>query len=211
MIRSRQLVLSVLALSLLLCLADSSYAQGEHEFLGGARQVPDQISPRFGIRYNTQGFDEPKAKWNKKVKKWNKKGVPESIVEEILAFPGSPDAFGKWIDDAFEQTRLEFNQCGGVLAQRANEVSPDKLYITIMPTAFYEPHWKIYLAGAYYPSTHDIKVLNIYYIWDGPNKGWLRHARDLLKWEIGNYFAMESKVQPEPRIAGWPCSAPPLK
>jgi hypothetical protein len=50
--------------------------------------------------------------------------------------------------------------------------------------------------------------MNIYYIWSGPNAGWLRHARDLIKWEIGNFFAAEVRVRPEPRPDGWPCNAP---
>jgi hypothetical protein len=39
----------------------------------------------------------------------------------------------------------------------------------------------------------------------------LRHARDLLKWEMGNFFGVESRIMPEPRATGWPCNAPPLK
>jgi len=54
-------------------------------------------------------------------------------------------------------------------------------------------------------------VLNIYYTWGGENKGWLRHARDLLKWEMGNFLGAESGIMPEPRPKGWPCNAPALK
>ena len=98
-------------------------------------------------------------------------------------------------------------KCGS-LSNKARGVSPRSLNIVIMPSAFFEPYHKVDVAGVYYPSTHQIKVLNIYYIWSGPNKGWLRHARDLIKWEIGNYFATEVKVRPEPRPDGWPCNAP---
>ena len=168
--------------------------------------MPDKYSPKYGIRYNTQGYDEPEVNWNKKLKKMAKKDVPEYVVNQMMQYPGGPDEIGKWIDNAFEQVQSDFMKCAS-LAGRARSVNPKSLYITIMPTAFLEPYYKVDVAGAYYPSTHQIKVLNIYYIWSGSNVGWLRHARDLIKWEIGNFFATEVGVVPEPRPAGWPCTA----
>ena len=197
---------SILALLSLLLLCGSARAQGYYEFLNSARQVPDRFSPRFGIRYNTQGFDNPEVNWKKKAMKLAKKGVPESIINEIKAFPGGPDVIGTWIDEAFADVQTQFLKCGS-LSSRASRVSPRPLYVVIMPSAFFEPYYKVDVAGVFYPSTRQIKVLNIYYIWSGPNAGWLRHARDLLKWEIGNYFATEVRVQPEPRPDGWPCNA----
>ena len=196
----------LLFLPLLAC-ASPAKAQGYFEFVGSPRSVPDHFSPRHGIRYNSQGYDQPDVNWEKKTKKMIKKHVPEYAINEIKNFPGAPDAIGSWIDDAFEQTQAEFMSCPS-LAFRASRVSPASLYVTIMPSAFLEPYYGIDVAGAYYPSTKEIRVLNIYYIWKGPNTGWLRHARDLLKWEMGNFFAVELGVQPEPRPAGWPCNAP---
>jgi hypothetical protein len=199
----------LLAFAMLLC-AQSVKAQGTFEFLGGAREVPDQFSPKYGIRYNTQGFDQPKVKWAKKLKKMQKFNVPDWALNEILQFPGSPDAIGNWVDSAFEQVQAQFMGCGGDLAKRAASVSAGNVYVTIMSSAFYEPYFKINVAGAFYPSTNEIKVLNIYYTAEGQNLGWLRHARDLLVWEMGNYFGVATKVLPEPRPEGWPCNAPPL-
>jgi hypothetical protein len=196
----------ILAFVSLVLLGDSVKAQGYYEFLGSPRAVADKFSPRFGIRYNTQGFDEPEINWKKREKRLAKKGVPEFAVAEMKLFPGGPDAIGDWIDEAFADVQTQFSKCAS-LSNRAGLVSPRSLYVTIMSSAFFEPYWKIDVAGAYYPSTHQIKVLNIYYIWSGPNVGWLRHARDLIKWEIGNYFATELKVQAEPRPSGWPCNA----
>ena len=180
-------------------------------FLGDPRPVADKFSPRFGIRYNTQGYDEPSFNVQQKIKKWSKKKVPGSVIEELLTFPGNSDAIGMWIDNAYEKVQSQFMACGGMLAQRARLVSSKGLTVTIMPTAFYEPYWQVDVAGVYYPKTHEIKVLNIYYIWGGENQGWLRHARDLIEWEMGNYFAIETKVQAEPRPTGWPCTAPVTK
>ena len=204
----RSVVLCSLCLQLFLILGGSARAQGTFEFLGDARQVPDQVSPRYGIRYNTQGFDQPDVNWRKKIAKLQKRGVPDDIINEIVAFPGSGDAFGSWVDDAFESVRNQLTACGGPLADRANAVAANAIYIRIMPTIWYEPYWKTYAAGAYYPDTNEIKVVNIYYTWGGPQQGWLRHARDLINWEIGNYFAVRCGIQPEPRPDGWPCTAP---
>lgn len=202
----RRFVLLVLA-SLLLCVSTAE-AQGTHQFLGAPREVPDQFTAKHGIRYNTQGYDEPQAKWKKKIRAWRENDVPESIIEELLAFPGSPDAIERWIDDAFDQTLAQFTACDGKLAERARQVSATDVSVVIMPSAFFEPFYKILVAGAYYPTPKQIKVLNIYYIWEGEHKGWLRHARDLLLFEMQNYFAVACGIQPEPRSATWPCDAP---
>ena len=207
----RRVALPIFALFLLVGLAGTTRAQGTHQFLGEARPTGDKITPRFGIRYNTQGFDKPSFNWEKKIRKWQQKEVPGQVIEELLTFPGAPDAIPTWIDEAYRKVQTKFAECGGMLSQRAVRVSPRNLSVRIMSSAFFEPYWKINVAGAYYPKTKEIKVLNIYYIWSGPNKGWLRHAKDLLEWEIGNFMAVESGVQPEPRPKGWPCNAPPLK
>ncbi|HSE37067.1 MAG TPA: hypothetical protein VLG74_07180 [Blastocatellia bacterium] len=196
----------VLAFVSLMHLSGSAEAQGYFQFLGSPQAVPDKFSPRFGIRYNTQGYDDPGLNWKKRAAKLARKGVPEFAISEMREFPGRPDAIGDWIDTAFDEVQTQFLKCNS-MSSRAGRVSPRSLYVTIMPSAFFEPYYKVDVAGAYYPSTHHIKVLNIYYIWSGPNAGWLRHARDLIKWEIGNYFATELGVQPEPRPEGWPCNA----
>jgi hypothetical protein len=197
----------ILTFAILVLLCGSAKAQGYYEFLGSPQAVPDKFSPRFGIRYNTQGYENPDVNWRKRAAKLARKGVPDFAINEMINFPGSPDAIGEWIDEAFDDVQNEFLKCGS-LASRASKVSPNKLYVVIMPSAFFEPYFKVDVAGVYYPSTHQIKVLNIYYIWSGTNAGWLRHARDLIKWEIGNFFATEIGVQPEPRPNGWPCTAP---
>jgi len=199
--------LLILAFVTVISLSGSAKAQGYFEFLGSPQVVPDKFSPRFGIRYNTQGFESPDVNWNKRAAKLARRGVPEYAIDEMINFPGSPDAIGDWIDEAFAESQDEFMKCGS-LASKAGRVSPNLLYVVIMPSAFFEPYYKVDVAGVYYPSTHQIKVLNIYYTWSGSNAGWLRHARDLIKWEIGNFFAMEVGVQPEPRPSGWPCTAP---
>ncbi|HKV42797.1 MAG TPA: hypothetical protein VJX67_26600 [Blastocatellia bacterium] len=190
---------------LLLTLSVEVKAQGYYQFLGDPTPVPDSTSQRNGIRYNTQGFDTPHTH---QVKKMIKKGAPDSAVQAVLDFPGNTTAFSNWIDDAYEQTQKEFTDCGGSLASRARQVSAGAVYVIVEPTAFYVPELGYAVAGAYYPDTNQIRVLNIYYIWSGPNKGWLRESKDLLKWEMENYFAVQVGVQAEPRTPNWPCDAP---
>lgn len=199
-------VLLLMLASLVICVSTAE-AQDTHEFLGPAREVPDRFTARYGIRYNTQGYDQPQAKWKKKLRVWQENAVPDSIIAEILQFPGSPDAIGQWIDDAFDRVLAQFTACGGALPERARLVSARELSVIIMPSAFFEPYYKVFVAGAYYPTPKQIKVLNIYYTWEGANRGWLRHARDLLMYEMQNYFAVACGIQPEPRTGGWPCDA----
>lgn len=201
----RRFVLLALT-SLLLCVSTVE-AQGTYQFLGRPRAVPDQFTARHGIRYNTQGYDQPRARWERKIRVWRANGVPESVIDEILSYPGSPDAIDQWIDDAFDQTLEQFTACGGLLADRARQISAADLSVIIMPSAFFEPYYKVLVAGAYYPTPKQIKVLNIYYTWDGANRGWLRQARDLLVYEMANYFAIACGIEAEPRTAGWPCNA----
>ncbi|HXU38116.1 MAG TPA: hypothetical protein VN937_17285 [Blastocatellia bacterium] len=98
----------ILAYVFMILYAGSAQTQGYYEFLGVPRPVGDKFSPRHGIRYNTQGYDQP-----------------------------------------------------------------------------------------------DVNT-----IWSSANAGWLRHARDLIKWEMGNFFAAKLGVQAEPRADGWPGTAP---
>jgi len=196
----------MLAFTLSIFCAGSVRAQGYYEFLGSPRASADKLSPRHGIRYNTQGYDNPDINWNKRERKLTNKGVPAYAINEMMQFPGAPDAIGEWIDQSFDEVRSQFMDCVS-LADRAASVSPSSLYVQIMPSAFFEPYYKVDVAGVYYPSTHEIKLLNIYYTWSGPNAGWLRHARDLIKWEMGNFFAIELGVQAEPRPDTWPCGA----
>ena len=198
----------LLMLAALMLYVSTVEAQDTHQFLGQPREVPDRFTAKHGIRYNTQGYDVPKAKWKKKIETWREHNVPESVIDELMAFPGSPDAIGQWIDDAFDQTLAQFKACGGVLAKRARKVSKTDLSVVIMPSAFFEPYYKILVAGAYYPTPKQIKVLNIYYIWEGEHNGWLRHAKDLLLYEMQNYFGVAVGIQPEPRSSAWPCDAP---
>jgi hypothetical protein len=198
----------LLVVTSLVLFASTALGQGTHQFLGPPRDVPDRFTPKHGIRYNTQGYDDPQAKWKKKVRTWQANAIPQPIIDQLLAFPGSPDAIAQWIDDAFDQTIAKFTSCGGALADKANRVSPGELSVTIMPSAFMDPFYKVLVAGAYYPGPKEIKVLNIYYIWEGPNTGWLRHAKELLSFEMENYFAVACGIQPEPRTSAWPCDAP---
>ena len=198
----------VLVLTAMFLGVSTAQSQGTHQFLGKPRQVPDQFTAKHGIRYNTRGFDEPRTNWEKKIQTWRENSVPESVIEELLAFPGSPDAIGRWIDDAYDHALAQFTACEGKLAKRARRVSKTDISVVIMPSAFLEPYYQILLAGAYYPIPKPIKVLNIYYIWEGEHKGWLRHARDLLVYEMQNYFGVACGIRAEPRTAAWPCDAP---
>lgn len=198
----------VLVLTAMFFCVSTAQSQGTHQFLGKPRKVSDQFTAKHGIRYNTKGFDEPRTNWESKIQTWRENQVPEPIIEELLAFPGSPDAIGRWIDDAFDQALAQFTACGGKLAKRARKVSTTDLSVVIMPSAFFEPYYQVLVAGAYYPTPKQIKVLNIYYIWEGQNRGWLRHARDLLVYEMQNYFGVACGIQAEPRTAAWPCDAP---
>jgi hypothetical protein len=60
-------------------------AQGTHQFLGPPQEVPVQISPKYRIKYNTQGYDQPQANWAKKMRVWRENDLPEDIIAEILA------------------------------------------------------------------------------------------------------------------------------
>jgi hypothetical protein len=202
-IKHRMMLLGLAAVPFLMI--SQARAQGYYEFLGEARQVPDQQSKTYGITYNTQGFDKPTVH---NTAKMTKKGAPSYDVQAVQEFPGAPDAFSQWVDGAFEQTREEFIDCGGSLSVAATSVSPKGVRIVIESSGFFVPQLGYPVASVYYPATHEIHSLNIYYTWTGANVGWLRNAKDLLKWEMENYFATEIGIQAEPRTPKWPCDAP---
>jgi len=195
------LVLLMGHLVLVVCAASVS-AQSYFEFLGPRYSDQVKYSPKYGIPYRDNGFDEP---LNRAKKKARKRGAPEWVLDEIRNFPGSPDAIGNWIDEAFDQARDSFVKCGGRLADFASSVTPASLSggVTIESTIWYEPALNGILAGAYYPDTQSIRVVNIYY----GSTGDYRHARQLLVWEMKNHFGTLAGIQSEPYASDWPCRA----
>ena len=198
---SKRFLLMFSILALLAC-NNTASAQSLYEFLGPAHNDDVKFSPKYGIPYRDNGFDEPlMRKW----KKARKRGASDFVIEEIKVFPGSPGAIGRWIDEAFDDAVAAFSKCGGALAAFASQVSPSSLSggITIEPTIWYEPALSSYLAGGYYPMTRSIKVVNIYF----GSTGDYRHCRLLLKWEMKNHFAFLAGIKSEPFAPDWPCNA----
>ena len=112
----RQVGIGVLVRYVLLG-CSSANAQGYYEFLGPRRSVPDQFTPKYAIRYNTGGFEDPwsneNAEWQKTLKKLRKKGANVTVRESVMNFPGSPlepggNTIGEWIDTAYENVKTQF-------------------------------------------------------------------------------------------------------
>jgi hypothetical protein len=189
------------ALASIMFFQETASAQKYVEFLGGAKTSEVKYSPKYKIPYRDNGFNAPKKrKW----KQAAKRQAPEWVIEEIKVFPGQPDAIGVWIDEAFDAARESFTKCGGRLATFAAGVDPQSVTgVKIEPTIWYEPALNKILSGGYYPETHSIRVVNVYY----GSTGQYRHARLLLVWEMKNHFAFLAGLQSEPTFPGWPCGA----
>jgi hypothetical protein len=183
-------------------LANAASAQNLVEFLGPKYDSTVKLSPKYRIPYRDNGFATP---LERRAKKAIKRGAPPIIVEEIRLFPGSPDAIGQWVDEAWDEAVATFMKCGGALAQFAAQLSPTTLTggIEVESTIWYEPSLQAYLSGGYYPATHSIRVVNIYY----GTTGDYRHARLLLRWEMKNHFAYLAGLTSEPTTPDWPCHA----
>jgi hypothetical protein len=187
---------------MLLGSANAASAQSICKFLGPKQDAEIKYSPKYRIPYNDHGYSEPA---NRKWKKAANRGAPDFVIEEIKIFPGTPDAIGQWIDEAWDEAVASFKKCGGPLASFASRMSPSSLKggVSIEPTIWYEPVLKSYLAGGYYPDTQSIKVVNIYY----GTTGDYRHARLLLRWEMKNHFAFLAGIKSEAYAPDWPCNA----
>lgn len=189
------------ALASVLLFHETVSAQQYLKYLGGAMACEIKYSPKYRIPYKDNGFSAPrKRKW----KQAARRQAPQWVIDEIKIFPGTPDALGIWIDEAFDTARESFTKCGGHLAAFAANVSPQSVTgVTIEPTIWYEPALKKILAGGYYPDTRSIRVVNVYY----GSTGQYRHARLLLAWEMKNHFAFLAGLQSEPTYPAWPCGA----
>ena len=198
----KRALLLMLVLPGLMVSAATVRAQDLIKFLGPQHSDEIKFSPKYRIAYLDNGFSDPLKRQSKKAKK---RGAPQSVLDEINEFPGSPDAIGKWIDEAFDEAAASFNKCGGALARFASGVSPASLSggVTIEPTIWFEPALNSYLAGGYYPTTHSIRVVNIYY----GTTGDYRHAKSLLVWEMKNHFATLAGIESEAFSPNWPCDA----
>lgn len=181
----------------------------DFNYLGEGSIVPDQRTPVYQIVYNDGGFSEP-INWNKRVKKLAIKGVAPSVILKLHeAWGDEPAPIGEWIDKAWEETRNLFTACPGSVRDKAEKVQPSRLSrVVIMPSVFPVPNSTSgFTAGAFYPDSRIIKVVNIY----PQSDGWIRHAKDLLTWECGNFFSLECGIKPEDpngpagRPVSWPC------
>jgi len=189
----------LLIIPVLLACVETASAQ---KFLGPRYSDEMKFSPKHGIPYWDGGFDDPrKHKWKVAMER----GAPDWVLENIKNFPGSPDAIGQWVDDAWDEAVATFTKCGGPLADFAGRLSPLTLSggVTIVPTIWYEPALNSYLAGGYFPANHSIRVVNVYF----GTTGDYRHARELLKWEIKNHFGTMAGITSEPFASDWPCRA----
>lgn len=198
---SRKAIL-LLVVPALLALADTSGAQNLVEFLGPKYNKAIKLSPKYRIPYGDNGLNRPLEHRSKKAKK---RGAPTSVLDAIRDFPGSPDAIGDWIDEAFDEAVASFSKCGGALARLARVVSPASLLggVTIESTIWFEPALDSFLAGGYYPSTRSIRVVGIYY----GTTGDYRHAKSLLVWEMKNHLGTLAGIESEPFSPDWPCDA----
>ena len=195
------------ARSLLVCaavclLASAASAQTPLEYLGPKYDNTVKLSPKYKIPYRDNGFADPLERRAKKAKK---RGAAPEIGNEIKLFPGSADAIGQWVDEAWDEAVAAFTKCGGWLADFGGSLSPTSLRggVEIASTIWYEPSLKSYLAGGYFESTRAIRVVNIYY----GTTGDYRHARLLLRWEMKNHFAFLAGIKSEATTADWPCHA----
>lgn len=189
----------LLIIPVLLACVETASAQ---KFLGPRYSDEMKFSPKHGIPYWDGGYNEPKKhKWKVAMER----GAPDSVLEDIKNFPGSPDAIGEWVDDAWDEAVAAFSKCGGSLADFASRLSPFTLSggVEVVPTIWFEPALNSYLAGGYYPVTRSVKVVNLYY----GTTGNYRHARELLKWEIKNHFGTMAGINSEPFASDWPCRA----
>lgn len=192
----------LLACAVVCFLANAASAQTPIEYLGPKYDGTVKRSPKYQIPYRDNGFSVP---LNRKAKKAMRRGAAPEIVREIKLFPGSPEAIGQWVDEAWDEALAAFTTCGGPLADFARRLQPTTLAggVEIESTIWYEPSLKSYLAGGYYPLTRSIKVVNIYY----GTTGDYRHARLLLRWEMKNHFAFLAGIKSEPTTVDWPCRA----
>lgn len=183
----------------------------EFQYLGAAESVPDAFTPVYGIRYNSNGFQNP-INWAKREKKLVRKGVPYDVVQQIrMMWDGSQ--IPAWIDDAFAANQELFTACKTSVGDKARGVKPTSFKVTIEPTVIRTSYSSSgYALGMWSPDRRQIQVVNIY-----PTPGWMRFAKDLLVWEIGNLFSHDCGVvaeDPDPkntnggRPYGWPCSGP---
>jgi hypothetical protein len=181
----------------------TSPIMAQHRFLGAGVTVEDKRTP-LGILYNDRGYDNPPSPSISKLHKWQAKGVPPEIIEQLVNYHFDP----LWIDEGWNIAKRQFINCGGALAAKARTVDPRRVKVILEPTGFTYPRVPVPVAALYDPNRKEIHSVPIFYHWGGPHKGWLRHAKDLLVWEWSNYVALEVGVQPEPKPQGWPCNAP---
>ncbi|HWC78289.1 MAG TPA: hypothetical protein VG778_12545 [Blastocatellia bacterium] len=175
-----------------------------------------KYTPKYGIRYLANGFDRPKQKriMAKAPKYLHKKGaghLVEAFQDFALEMTRDESVIPRWIDEAWEEIRDRWSECGGTFA-RAARLNPRELTVVIEDRPFWMTGYDFYANGM--TDGRIIRVVNITTarLLTNPDGAYLVRFPELMRWEMGNAlqvaaFGYPGAVENEIGAAS-PCGRP---
>jgi hypothetical protein len=152
-----------------------------------------QFTARYGIAYQSNGFDTPKRKIiAKKTPKYLRQMGAAHLIEGFQIFSTAltenPDNLPQWIDESWEEIKRKWVDCGGQHAQAANSFNPRRLLVVVEAAPFQVQNPAVMANGAVERDGRTIRVVNVTTskLFSDPQNAYLVLLPDLLRWEMGN-------------------------
>jgi hypothetical protein len=148
--------------------------------LCGHAQSQTKFSPRYGIAYDAQGWDEASDQYIAKraAKVERKEGA--AVSADFRFQMERLRHFGEWIDQKWSERVQAWGRCHYV-----GDVDPRRFFVTVEGDTFTLPQYPdlSQVWGTVDTSAKRIRVTAWAYI---KNRGWIVNAIDTWAWEAGN-------------------------
>lgn len=162
-------------------------------------------SPKYGIAYEANGYDEASAGYVEKRARKIEQKFGAAAAEDFRQQTERLRLIGEWLDTKWAARVAAWSRCYDV-----SDVNPRRFFVTVEGNTFTLPQYPElkYIWGTVDTSAKRIRVTAWAYI---KNRGWTVNAIDTAEWEFGNAL-MLLKRGPAPTVAdeigtGDPCKA----
>lgn len=159
--------------------------------LGPATDGPAKRTP-LGIVYYPNGLDAPSAKRiERSIAYLRAQGVQEYQIAQFQTYAQElPTKLPTWIDEAYMTIRARHVACGGKWKANAELIKPASIVIRFTATPFWSEYHKQWTASWVEGKGATMQIKSAVVTLGGLSIGQpdLRFGKDLVRFELGNYF-----------------------
>jgi len=178
--------------------------------LGDIEPQAIKVSPKFHIKYQSNGFDRVRPNRIKKGVRYLREVKAEHLIERFRQIGNDVEKIPLYIDEAYEFNLKQYQECRGKFQNFITNNNPRNIMVEVIAIPkIINNQW----AGGYALSNAiDVKctIVVVNGLLDNPSTSDLREFKDYVRWEIGNLLAFRFGVKPKKLDEEWgdfiPCS-----